>query len=106
MLNLLAGICLADRPEDSACLHHSPHCCKAFPLWVLGSQDTCWLAAVRAPILTFQLKVTFAQVWLVAVDTVGNAQAVPTLVPVQTAPDTSPPALLAGSGPGSVSSCT
>ncbi|DBA74581.1 TPA: hypothetical protein ACH3X2_009453 [Trebouxia sp. C0005] len=42
------------------------------------------------------------QVWLVAVDTVGNAQAVPTLVPVQTAPDTSPPALLAGSGPGSV----
>ncbi len=44
------------------------------------------------------------QVWLVAVDTAGNAQAVPTLVPVQTAPDTSPPALLAGSGPGSVSS--
>lgn len=46
------------------------------------------------------------QVWLVAVDTAGNAQAVPTLVPVQTAPDTSPPALLAGSGPGSVSSCS
>ncbi|DBB14474.1 TPA: hypothetical protein ACH3X3_004761 [Trebouxia sp. C0006] len=42
------------------------------------------------------------QVWLVAVDIAGNAQAVPTLVPVQTAPDTSPPALLAGSGPGSV----
>jgi len=45
------------------------------------------------------------QVWLVAVNLAGNAQDIPTLVPVQTAPDTSPPALLAGSGPGSVSSC-
>ena len=45
-----------------------------------------------------------AQVWLVAADEAGNAQDSPTLISLQTAPDTSPPALLAGSGPGAVSS--
>ena len=43
------------------------------------------------------------QVWLVAVDLAGNAQSAPTLTSVQTAPDTTAPALLAGSGPNSVS---
>ena len=38
-----------------------------------------------------------------AVDVAGNAQDTPALVPVQTAPDTTPPTLLAGSGAGSVS---
>ena len=39
-----------------------------------------------------------AQLWLVAVDVSGNAQDDATLVPLKTLPDTSPPALLAGSG--------
>ena len=44
-----------------------------------------------------------AQLWLVAVDDSGNAQDNATLVPLKTLPDTSPPALLAGSGAGDVS---
>ena len=43
------------------------------------------------------------QVWLVAVDGVGNAQATPTLVNLRTAPDTTPPVPLVGTGPSSVS---
>ncbi len=42
------------------------------------------------------------QVWLVAVDIAGNAQDSPTLISLQTAPDTTAPALLAGSGAESV----
>ena len=43
------------------------------------------------------------QMWLVAVDTSGNAQDKPTSVSLQTAPDTTAPTLLPGSGPGTVS---
>lgn len=43
-----------------------------------------------------------AQVWLVAVDDAGNAQDNPTLVALRTLPDTTPPALLVGSGANGV----
>lgn len=44
----------------------------------------------------------FAQVWLVAIDDAGNAQGNATHVTLKTAPDTTPPALLAGSGANGV----
>ena len=43
------------------------------------------------------------QVWLVAVDLYGNAQASATSVALTTLPDTTPPVLLQGSGPQQVS---
>lgn len=46
------------------------------------------------------------QMWLVAVDVAGNAQASPYLINIQTLPDTSAPVPLIGSGPGSVSCCS
>ncbi len=42
------------------------------------------------------------QVWLVAVDLYGNAQASATSVALTTLPDTAPPVLLQGSGPQQV----
>lgn len=48
-------------------------------------------------------RVVSAQLWLVAVDASGNAQDDATLIPLKTLPDTTPPALLLGSGADDVS---